>query len=146
VIAVEAGGHVALGPSSIAVPSLDTATLWLAFTVLVLPQAPLSFANSCLATADAARVYFGAEAARVRPGRLATTLGAANIVAGAIGGMPVCRARGRTSRVVAPARHPYRRRASPDGIARRFAARGEEKRSAGKRARSCWPLAAGGIV
>jgi sulfate permease, SulP family len=102
------GGHdVALGPSSLAFPSLDSATFWSAFTVLVLPQLPLSFANSCLATADAARVYFGDEkAGRVRPGggedtppppppgRLASTFGTANLFSGAISGMPVCHGAG----------------------------------------------------
>ena len=84
-----AEGPLAFGPSSLAMPHLDGDALATALTVLVLPQVPLSFANSCLATADAARVYFGRAAARVTPGRLATSLGAANLVAGAIGGMPV---------------------------------------------------------
>jgi SulP family sulfate permease len=83
-----------LGPSAIGLPALDWATLTTAFTVLVLPQLPLSFANSCLATADAARVYFGERAKRVRPGRLATTFGSANLLAGALGGMPVCHGAG----------------------------------------------------
>jgi MFS superfamily sulfate permease-like transporter len=91
---VASGGDVALGPSEIEVPSLDGATFWAALTVLVLPQLPLSFANSCLATADAARTYFGGAADRVRPGRLATTLGLANLGAGAISGMPVCHGAG----------------------------------------------------
>jgi MFS superfamily sulfate permease-like transporter len=60
----------------------------------VLPQFPLSFANSCLATADAARTYFGDAARRVHPGRLAITLGMANLFAGAISGMPVCHGAG----------------------------------------------------
>jgi sulfate permease, SulP family len=84
----------ALGPSALVLPSLDLATFATAFTVLVLPQLPLSFANSCLATADAARTYFGERAAPVRPGRLATTFGSANLLAGAIGGMPVCHGAG----------------------------------------------------
>lgn len=88
------GGDAALGPSGLALPSLDWATIATAFTVLVLPQLPLSFANSCLATADAARVYFGEKAAAVRPGRLATSFGSANLLAGAIGGMPVCHGAG----------------------------------------------------
>ena len=58
------------------------------------PQIPLTFANSCLATADAAQTYFGERAASVRPGRLATTLGSANVLAGSIGGMPVCHGAG----------------------------------------------------
>jgi sulfate permease, SulP family len=94
VTALLAGSDVQLGPSALSVPTLDLATLATAFTVLVLPQVPLSFANSCLATADAARVYFGEAAQRVRPGRLATTFGSANLLAGAVSGMPVCHGAG----------------------------------------------------
>jgi sulfate permease, SulP family len=94
VTAVLAGSQVELGPSALSAPSIDLATLATALTVLVLPQVPLSFANSCLATADAARVYFGAAAERVRPGRLATTFGSANLLAGALSGMPVCHGAG----------------------------------------------------
>jgi sulfate permease, SulP family len=89
-----AGDKAALGPSTISFPHLDSAVFWTAFTVLVVPQVPLSFANSCLATADAARTYFGKAADRVRPGRLATTFGSANVLAGAISGMPVCHGAG----------------------------------------------------
>lgn len=91
---VLAGDKAAFGPSAISLPHLDSATFWTAFTVLVVPQVPLSFANSCLATADAARVYFGKAAERVSPGRLATTFGSANLFAGAISGMPVCHGAG----------------------------------------------------
>lgn len=89
-----AGGSIELGPSGIDLPHLDGATLWTALTVLVVPQLPLTFANSCVATSDAARTYFGAAAARVTPGRLATSLGAANLLSGAISGMPVCHGAG----------------------------------------------------
>jgi sulfate permease, SulP family len=89
-----AGGEIALGPSPLDFPALDLATLATAFTVLVLPQAPLSFANSCLAPADAARVYFRDRAERVTPGSLATTYGFANLFAGSISGMPVCHGAG----------------------------------------------------
>jgi MFS superfamily sulfate permease-like transporter len=91
---VQAAPDLRAGPSDVAVPGIDGAALWTALTVLVLPQIPLTFANSCLATADAARTYFGRQAAGVRPGRLATTLGTANVFAGAIGGMPVCHGAG----------------------------------------------------
>jgi SulP family sulfate permease len=91
---VLAGDEAALGPSAIALPHFDWAIFWTAFTVLVVPQVPLSFANSCLATADAARTYFGKAAKRVRPGRLATTFGSANLLAGTISGMPVCHGAG----------------------------------------------------
>jgi MFS superfamily sulfate permease-like transporter len=91
---VLAGGQLELGPSALTLPSLDGGVLLTALTVLVLPQAPLSFANSCLATADAARVYFGKEGERVHPGRLATSFGTANLLAGAVSGMPVCHGAG----------------------------------------------------
>jgi sulfate permease, SulP family len=86
--------ELSLGPSAVAVPSLDGDVLLTALTVLVVPQLPLSFANSCLATADAARVYFAERGLRVQPGRLATTFGSANLLAGSISGMPVCHGAG----------------------------------------------------
>jgi sulfate permease, SulP family len=91
---VEAGGELTLGPSGLTLPDLDPEVMLTALTVLVIPQLPLSFANSCLATADAARTYFGERAGRIRPGRLATSLGSANVVAGAMSGMPVCHGAG----------------------------------------------------
>lgn len=90
----QAGGELSFGPSSLTLPDFDADVLLTALTVLVIPQLPLSFANSCLATADASRTYFGERAAPVRPGRLATSFGSANIVAGAISGMPVCHGAG----------------------------------------------------
>jgi sulfate permease, SulP family len=96
VLAIVLAGHgqLVLGPSSVAFPGLSLGAFTTAAVALVLPQLPLTFANSCLATADAARTYFGEAASRVRPGRLAMSLGAANLFAGAIGGMPVCHGAG----------------------------------------------------
>jgi sulfate permease, SulP family len=87
-------GSVSFGPSAVHVPHLSWAAFSAAAVALVLPQVPLSFANSCLATADTARAYFGDAARRVRPGRLAITIGVANLFAGAISGMPVCHGAG----------------------------------------------------
>jgi SulP family sulfate permease len=94
VMAVLAAGDASLGPSALSFPALDRTTIATAFAVLVLPQMPLSFANSCLAPADAARVYFGERATRVRPGRLAMTYGVANLFTGSVSGMPVCHGAG----------------------------------------------------
>jgi hypothetical protein len=94
VMLVESGGLPSLGPSAIEPPSLSPATFAAALTALVVPQLPLTFANSCLAPVDAARTYFGERALRVTPGRLATTLGSANLLSGAIAGMPVCHGAG----------------------------------------------------
>jgi SulP family sulfate permease len=87
-------GSVSFGPSALHVPHLSTTAFAATAVALVLPQFPLTFANSCLATADAARTYFGDAADRVRPGRLAITLGLANLFAGGISGMPVCHGAG----------------------------------------------------
>lgn len=94
VMLVEAGGAASLGPSALELPSLSVATFAAALTALVIPQLPLTFANSCLAPADAARTYFGERARTITPGRLATTLGSANLFSGAIAGMPVCHGAG----------------------------------------------------
>ncbi|MFM8884781.1 MAG: putative sulfate/molybdate transporter, partial [Solirubrobacterales bacterium] len=89
-----AGSDLKLGPSAIPLPDFDAAVFASALVALVIPQLPLTFANSCLATADAARGYFGERAERVKPGRLAMSLGAANLLAGGIAGMPVCHGAG----------------------------------------------------
>lgn len=94
VVAGTSGGMPALGPSPFTLPDISADEWVTAATLLVLPQLPLTFANSCLAPADAARRYFGAEGARVTPGRLAQSLGALNILAGATSGMPVCHGAG----------------------------------------------------
>ena len=87
-------GPVVFGPSPVRFPELSIQAFTTAAVVLVLPQLPLTFANSCLATADAARTYFGPAAERVQPGRLAMSLGVANLLAGSISGMPVCHGAG----------------------------------------------------
>ncbi len=87
-------GAIVWGPSALHFPALGLGAFGTAAVALVLPQLPLTFANSCLATADVARTYFGPAAARVQPGRLALSLGVANLVAGAISGMPVCHGAG----------------------------------------------------
>jgi hypothetical protein len=87
-------GPVSLGPTPLVLPTISAADLLLASTLLVLPQIPLTVANSCLAPADAAPVYFPAAAPRVTPGRLALTLGGANLAVGAISGMPLCHGAG----------------------------------------------------
>lgn len=65
-----------------------------ALTALVIAQLPLTFGNSIVATADAERTYFGERARRVRPGRLAASIGAINAAAGLTHGMPTCHGAG----------------------------------------------------
>lgn len=94
IMLVESGGFPSFGPSALELPSFSSATFAAALTALVIPQLPLTFANSCLAPVDAARVYFGERAHRVTSGRLALTLGTANLFSGTIAGMPVCHGAG----------------------------------------------------
>ena len=88
------GFPVEVGPTPIAPPNLDAALLGTALVALVLPQVPLTFGNSCVAPADAARRYFGPDAGRVTPGRLARSLGATNLAVAAVAGMPLCHGAG----------------------------------------------------
>lgn len=71
-----------------------SADLYTVLVVLLLPQIPLTFANSVAATAETSRQYFGEDAKRVTIRSLAVSLGAANLLAGLIGGMPVCHGSG----------------------------------------------------
>ncbi|HEY6007442.1 MAG TPA: putative sulfate/molybdate transporter, partial [Geobacteraceae bacterium] len=65
-----------------------------AFFLLVLPQIPLTFGNSIVATADTARHYFGQRGAGVTPARLSLSLGITNIIAGLTGAAPLCHGAG----------------------------------------------------
>jgi SulP family sulfate permease len=82
------------GPSlpSVALPS--TADFWIAFTVLVIPQLPLTLGNAVVGTWDTARTYFKDGAHRVSPRALATSMGLANVVTGFVGAMPMCHGSG----------------------------------------------------
>lgn len=94
VLAAWGSGPVALGPTPLALPDISAADLMLAAVVLVLPQIPLTVANSCLAPADAAPAYFPDNAHRITPSRLARTLGLANLGVAAVSGMPLCHGAG----------------------------------------------------
>lgn len=95
-VAAAAGGlpPLSLGPAGLH-PRLPAPGDWaVALTALVIPQLPLTLANAVVATADAARAYFGDRAARVTPRALAAGLGLANCLAGVLQGMPVCHGAG----------------------------------------------------
>ena len=62
--------------------------------LLLLPQVPLTFANSVVATADTAACYYGEEARRVTIRGLSASLGIANLFAAWAGGMPMCHGSG----------------------------------------------------
>jgi hypothetical protein len=84
--------HAGPQAASFSIPAADA--FGVALTSLVIAQLPLTFGNSVVATADAERVYFGARASRVRPARLAASIGAANTLAGLSGALPLCHGAG----------------------------------------------------
>ncbi|HEX2031453.1 MAG TPA: putative sulfate/molybdate transporter [Actinomycetota bacterium] len=65
-----------------------------AFLLLVVPQLPLTFGNAVVAVDDLAHRYFGPAAGRVTPSRVCFSCGVGNVVAGLIGGMPMCHGAG----------------------------------------------------
>ncbi len=77
---------------SIALPG--AADFWLALTILVIAQLPLTLGNAVVGTWDTARTYFKDQAHRVSPRTLTTSMGLANIAAGLLGAMPMCHGSG----------------------------------------------------
>ncbi|HZJ29903.1 MAG TPA: putative sulfate/molybdate transporter [Solirubrobacterales bacterium] len=95
-IGLAVGGmpDIQTGPQAVSLSIPDIDTFGIALTSLVLAQLPLTFGNSIVATTDAERAYFGARARRVKPARLAASIGISNAVAGVSGAMPVCHGAG----------------------------------------------------
>lgn len=95
-VGISLGGFPPLGFGPVA-PSLRFPTgteLGQASLLLVLPQLPLTLANSVVAARDVATTYFGGGAARVTPRALCVGLGVGNLAAGLLGGMPICHGSG----------------------------------------------------
>lgn len=93
-LAVGGVPELSVGPQAPALAVPDAGAFALALTSLVIAQLPLTFGNAVVATVDAERTYFGARAARVRPARLAASIGLANGVAGMSGALPLCHGAG----------------------------------------------------
>jgi sulfate permease, SulP family len=68
--------------------------LWTAFTLLVIPQIPLTFGNAVVALTDLEHRYFGARARRVNPVSVSLSCGLGNVIVGSLGGMPLCHGSG----------------------------------------------------
>jgi sulfate permease, SulP family len=83
-----------LGPEAVSLAVPDVDAFGTALTALVIAQLPLTFGNSIVATVDAERTYFGNRARRVRPNRLAGSIGTWNLAAGLAGGLPMCHGAG----------------------------------------------------
>ncbi|HEX9775316.1 MAG TPA: molybdate transporter family protein [Actinomycetota bacterium] len=72
----------------VALPAM--ADLRTAFWLLVIPQLPLTLGNAVVGTSDLMGEYYGRRARRVSVRNLLLTCGAANVAAGAVGGIPLC--------------------------------------------------------
>ena len=83
-----------LSPALPTIAMPNSTDFWLALTVLVIPQLPLTLGNAVVGTWDTARTYFKDQAHRARPRALATSMGLANIAAGLLGAMPMCHGSG----------------------------------------------------
>lgn len=82
-----------LGEVAVRVPTVEVpaaADFPTAFALLVVPQVPLTFGNAVVGVSHLAREVFGERARRVTPGRVAFTCGLGNVVAGSLGGVPLC--------------------------------------------------------
>jgi SulP family sulfate permease len=82
------------GPQPVSLSLPGPGAFAAALTSLVIAQLPLTFGNAIVATADAERSYYGMLARRVRPTRLAASIGIANACAGLSGAMPLCHGAG----------------------------------------------------
>ena len=81
-------GAITLYAPDVGLPPWSVA--WSAFVLLVVPQIPLTYGNAVVGVSDLAHEHFGDAARRVTPGRVALSCGVGNVVAAAIGGMPMC--------------------------------------------------------
>jgi SulP family sulfate permease len=65
-----------------------------ALLALVLPQIPMTLGNAVVAYADLSRDYFGDDSARVTYRGATISMGLANLLTSAVGGMPLCHGAG----------------------------------------------------
>ena len=83
-------GGAALGPAGISMGFPGGEAFATAAAVLLTAQLPLTVANSVIATTDAAKYYFPAQAERATPRRLSLSIALGNLWAGLFGGLPSC--------------------------------------------------------
>lgn len=83
-----------IGNLPIQIPQLSLDAVFLALTVLVLPQLPLTLGNAVFAASDACRLIWGSSGEHATPKRLATSIGWSNVFVGLMGGFPVCHGAG----------------------------------------------------
>ncbi|MDO8749526.1 MAG: putative sulfate/molybdate transporter [Dehalococcoidia bacterium] len=93
-LASESSSVWRLGPMPVSFGAPSAGDFWTALVLLVAPQLPLTLANSVFATADAAKSYFGEQATKATPTRIAFSIALGNLWAGLTGGLPNCHGSG----------------------------------------------------
>jgi SulP family sulfate permease len=89
------GVSFSIGFEPVALFLPDRAVLLNALVLLVIPQIPLTVGNAIMGTADTVKSLFGEEKTKRSTFKsFATSMGLANIGAGAVGGMPMCHGAG----------------------------------------------------
>jgi len=94
------GGHASLkpslGPTAIRMILPSANDFWTAFTLLILPQIPLTIGNACVGTADMCRTLFPETPAfkKTSAGGFALTMGLVNLPVGFLGAIPMCHGTG----------------------------------------------------
>ncbi len=81
-------------PSFLPLALPDQVDFTFALFALVLPQAPMTVGNAVLASVDLANEYFGDAARRITGRSMCISMGLANLLAFAFGGMPMCHGAG----------------------------------------------------
>ncbi len=83
-----------IGPQATALQLPTFSDLQTAFFLLVLPQLPVTLSNAVISTSDLSKKYFGNAASRATPRALSCSIGVADLITGALGGMPMCHGAG----------------------------------------------------
>lgn len=85
---------VKIGPLAFSPSFPDINNLWVALTVLVIPQIALTFGNAIVAAEATGKILYGKRAERLNLKSIPFSMGIANILAGITGGAPMCHGSG----------------------------------------------------
>jgi SulP family sulfate permease len=90
------GQNFSLGPTDIRLVLPSVNDFWVAFSMLILPQIPLTIGNSCVGTADTCSILFPNNPLlkNTKAGNFALTMGLVNFPAGFLGAVPMCHGTG----------------------------------------------------
>ena len=86
------GQSFSIGPTGTHLMSPSLQDFWIAFTMLIIPQIPLTIGNACVGTAETCSSLFPNSPllSKTTAGRFALTMGIANLPAGLFGAVPMC--------------------------------------------------------